>query len=121
VTSDSPLGMFIGASGAIGVVGLIAFYPILNVLIKNQVSPVATVFIIVAYLITLLTLFSVMVGNAKKLAGISSDRWRKDSDQDYRSPTSFRGPITSQLEPHQPSSVTDHTTRTLEEVPVRRR
>jgi hypothetical protein len=112
--------MFIGSAGAIGVVGLIAFYAILNVLLKNQVDPALMTLVIVAYLGTILILFSVMVGNAKKLAGISSDRrsWR---DGDHASPKAFRTPITSQLETHDPGSVTDHTTRTLEEVPVRRR
>jgi hypothetical protein len=117
--SQGPLGMFIASAGAIGVVGLIAFFPILNVLLNNQVHPALFAVVIFAYLLTLLTLFSVMVGNAKKLAGIGGHS-SKNKDLEDRSPVSFRGPITSQLEPHQPSSVTDHTTRTLEEVPVRR-
>ena len=49
------------SGGAIGVVGLMAFYPLLRELLRSPVSPDTMVIVLVAYLLTVGLMFTVLV------------------------------------------------------------
>jgi len=117
--------VFAASAGAIGVVGLICFVPLLQTLLVRGVDTVAVIVILLAYLLTLLIMFSVLVGHVWKHSGDIRIKTRDNEPDDrYAPPRSFRRATTNQLEEatSQPvGSVTDQTTRTLDEVPILRR
>ena len=118
IVSNSSTNLLICAGGAIGVIGLIVFFTILRELLRSQITPSAMIVILIAYLATVFLMFGVLIGHGWKRSGdIRIAGSQHADDDDYRSPRSFRGVNTAQLEPMgaPPASVTDHTTRTLED------
>ena len=109
----------VGGSGFIGFIG------VLKILLDNgRLDTAAVVFILVAYLATLFLICAMMVGHMWKHSGdIRIKSNEKSEPEDYSSPVSFRPVTTAQLESaREPGiSVTEHTTRTLDEVPVPRK
>src|SRR4051794_23476144 len=104
------------ASAAIGAVGLVGFFSILRELLHSPVAPGVMMILLVAYLVTLLVMFTVLVRHAFK----NSDEKRNfRPSQVPEQPVYFRAVSTAQL-PDMPASVTEHTTRTLDEVPFRK-
>jgi hypothetical protein len=93
------------------------------VLLERPLDPSSVTTIVVAYLATMLLMFATMVGLGWKQ--LSAQNRRKNSEhepEEYRSPASFKGVNTSQLPAGEPGigSVTDVTTRTLDEAAIRR-
>ena len=122
VTSSSPTNLLIAAGGAIGVFGLICFFPILRELLRSSLAPPAVVMILIAYLVTVLVMFGVLIGQAWKSGARIHANERPDDDV-YVAPSRIRSVNTAQLEAAHgmPASVTEHTTRTLDEMPIPRR
>lgn len=124
-TGDVASGRIFAICGSVIVlIGLMAFFPVMGTLLKSEIETPAKVVLILSYLLTILLMFGVTMTMAWKLmtSATPSTRKRKD-DAGYRAPASFRGVNTSQLEPGDPgiNSVTDSTTRTLDEQPILRR
>jgi hypothetical protein len=117
--------LFATAAGVIGVVGLICFVPLLQTLLGRGVDTAAMIVVLLAYLLTLLIMFSILVGHVWKHSGDIRIKTRDiDPDDRYSPPRSFRKVNTNQLEEAASipvGSVTDQTTRTLDEVAVKRR
>ena len=112
----------LGIAGAfIGMVGLVGFVEVLKILLRSPLDTWAIVVILIAYLVVVFSMFAVLIGHVWKHSGDirikSKDRESKDN-----MPNTFRGVTTAQLsEPSGfPASVTEHTTRTLENVPLKR-
>ena len=120
--SKSQRSLIIGST-LLGTVGLGTLFPIIRTMLEMHVDPTLFCIIVVAYLAALLYMFSVLMGHvSKRYSGIvtrSSDRTEADT---YSPPASFRGVTTSQLHAAEPdvASVTESTTRTLDQVPVNR-
>jgi hypothetical protein len=121
VVSNSSSRLVIAAAGAIGVVGLICFVPLLKILLESRLDQPALLLVLFGYLITVFLLIAMLVGHAWKHSG--DIRIHQNESDNYAPPRSFRGPITARLEEHrEPAvSVTEHTTRTLDEIPIERR
>jgi len=121
VTTGPSLRRLLVAAVALGAVGITGFFPILRELLRSGVDPTAMVVLLIAYLATVLLMFAILVGHIWKNTG---EPQIKGSGQEtpYRDQY-FRGVNTAQLpEPmDRPASVTEHTTRTLDEIPVRER
>lgn len=101
----------------IGAIGLMAFYPILRELLRAPIEVPAIIVILVAYLFTVLAMFGILLWHGRR---VSSDEPRKGNfptDVVY-APPSFQGINTAQLA-QPPASVTDHTTKTLDKLPLR--
>jgi hypothetical protein len=103
----------------IGGGGLFGFFPLLDRLLRSGMDTAAIFFILLAYLVTVLLMFSLVMGFVWK----SSSGFGPKMGRGKRFDVPDQLPVvnTAQLyEPRQPvASVTDHTTRTLENVPVR--
>jgi hypothetical protein len=118
-SSSRPL-MF--SATAIGMVGLIGFFPVLKELLHSGVDPTVMVILLIAYLATVFLMFSVLVGHVWKNSGDIRIKGGLQAEQDTTQ--QYLRPITTaQLEEPRdfPGSVTEHTTRTLDEVPIRQR
>jgi uncharacterized membrane protein YvbJ len=107
--------------------GFVGFIAVLKIVLDNpRLDIPAIVLIVIAYLAALTIISAMMIGHMWKTAGdiqVHAKKSKIDNDE-YAPPGSFRGSNTNQLgEPvHQPiGSVTDNTTRTLDEVLVERR
>ena len=113
------------SSGIMGVgaifIGIIAFYPILRELLINHLDPTAIVLLMATYVVAVLGMFVVLVGHTWKNSGDIRIKGGERADT-YAPPPAFGRANTAQLdEPRdRPASVTEHTTRTLDKVPVRR-
>ncbi|MBV9242518.1 MAG: hypothetical protein JO314_10975 [Acidobacteria bacterium] len=107
---------------AIGCVGLVGFFPIMRELLRNQVEPAAMVILMVAYLAAVVIMFSILVGHIWKNSGDIRVK-QKNSYHPNDVNGYLRPPTTAQLPDvrERPASVTEHTTRTLDEVPFRER
>lgn len=119
--STSPQRLFAAATGAVAVVGLIAFIPLVRVLLRSQLEQWPMIAIMGMYLFTVIMLFSILIGHARK----QTERVRgKDYrfDGEYVPAPLLNRVDTAQLEPARamPRSVVDSTTRALDEVAVRR-
>jgi len=124
VASTPQSNLFVIAGGAIGAIGLMAFFPILRELLRSQQRSEVIVIILVAYLVTVFLMFAVLIGHVWKHSGdLRIKGSERAEDEGYAPPRSFRGVNTAQLEPpmDRPASVTEHTTRTLEDAPVFRK
>jgi hypothetical protein len=111
--------------GAVLVVGLIGFVAILKLLIDSpRLDIPAVVIILVAYLAALTLIAAMCIGHMWKTAGNIRVHPKEEAEPErYTRPSQFRATNTNQLgEPvNQPvGSVTDQTTRTLDEVPILR-
>ncbi|HEV7699833.1 MAG TPA: hypothetical protein VGO43_06365 [Pyrinomonadaceae bacterium] len=115
-------GLAMSAAGAIGIIGLVGFFFVMRELLRSPAStPGSTFFILVAYLAALLVMFTIFIRMAKSTGtGHTLTRGPKES---ATSPAYLRPITTAQLrEPHDmPASVTEHTTRALDEIPLRER
>jgi hypothetical protein len=113
----------IGAT-VFAVIGIGSLFPLLRMLLDSRLDPASIGLFIIIYLVAVLLIFGVMVGMAWRFASPSGrkERQQKQDDQ-YRPPASFRAVNTAQLHPGDPNfgSVTDSTTRTLDEVLVERK
>jgi hypothetical protein len=120
IVSTSSSKMTMAAAGAIGVVGLGGALPLLKILLESRLDQPAVLMILFGYLVTVFLLVAMLVGHAWKRS--DDIRVHTDDSDDYAPPRSFRGPVTARLEAQrEPAvSVTEHTTRTLDEVPIPR-
>lgn len=98
-------------------VGLVA------VLLSNNIEPKFVVLIAVAYLAAVFGICYSLLQQVPKLVDAKLNRNTRQSDAGLVPPVQLGTKSTAQLnEYHQPAvSVTEHTTRTLEEIPVDRR
>lgn len=113
----------IGISAPIvGVIGLVGFVEILKTLLNSRLESPAVVIILLAYLGIVFLMFAVLLGHIWKRSGDIRIR-SHDREEGYKAQDGFRGVNTAQLEePRQPAmSVTDRTTKILENVPIERR
>jgi hypothetical protein len=121
IVGNSSSRYFAFGAAMLGMVGIGGFFPILRELLRNQVDPIVMVILLIAYLITVMVLFSVMVGHVWKKSG---DIRIKGSDQISDERMFYSRPVTTAQLPEpmdRPASVTEHTTRTLDEIPLRER
>jgi hypothetical protein len=112
--------------GAVVVLGFIGFVAVLKLLLDSpRIDMPALVIILLGYLATLFLISAVIVAHMWKNAGdIRVHPKREDEPEGYARPSAFRATNTNQLgEPrNQPiGSVTENTTRTLDEVLAERR
>jgi hypothetical protein len=110
------------AGSFIGMIGLMAFYPIMRELLRSPLDTDARVVIMALYLFTVFAMFSVMIWQSRK--GTTEVKAKGNrSSEGFGGQHAFRGINTAQLpEPtSQPASVTEHTTRTLDQVPFNER
>ncbi len=110
------------AATFIGMVGLVGFVEILKILLNSRLDTAAIIVILIAYLAAVFVMFAVLIGHVWKHSGDIRFKSKEGADK-YNVPNSFRGVNTAQLqEPHDfPASVTEHTTRTLDNVPLNRK
>ena len=104
----------------VGMFGLFGFYGILRELLRSPIDPMVVVILMLVYTFALLAMFSIPIGVWRRsIDGHSGNRERTDT---YHPPESIRAANTAQLEEprERPASVTEHTTRTLDRVPVKR-
>jgi hypothetical protein len=123
IVGNSSQRLLTAAAGSIGVVGLICFVPLLQTLLQSSLTQGVMITILVLYLATVFLMFSVLIGHVWKHSGDIRVKGRKPKEPDeYMGPASLRNVATAQLEsPREPAiSVTEHTTRTLDEVPFAR-
>jgi len=106
------------AAVALGAVGISGFFPIMREMLRNGVDATVMVVLLIAYLVTVLLMFAIFVGHIWKNTGEPQIKGN-GQETPYRDQY-FRGVNTAQL-PDMPASVTEHTTRTLDEIPVRER
>lgn len=112
------------AFGAVilGVVGLIGFYPIMRELLRSPMEPPAVFMTLLVYVIAVVSMFTVLIWQSRKGTSEIKTKGNRTSEG-FGGHHAFRGINTAQLpEPaERPASVTEHTTRTLSEEPLRRR
>jgi apolipoprotein N-acyltransferase len=116
VRNGSPM-LGIGAV-FVGIVGLICFVPLLRELLFSRLEQWAVIAILVAYLLTVLAMFAVLIGHVWKKSGDIRINGAQGADE-YQTQAAIQGINTAQLqEPREPvMSVTEHTTRTLDKIP----
>jgi hypothetical protein len=104
----------------IGMTGLFGFYGILRELLRSPLDPMVVVILMVVYTVTLLAMFSIPIGIWRR--SVDSRTRQPEQTDAYHPPASFRAVNTAQLEEprEMPASVTEHTTRTLDQVPISR-
>lgn len=121
IVSNSSSKPFAVAAAVIGGGGLLGFFPVLKILLESRLDQPAILLMLVAYLVTVFLMFAVLVGHVWKHSGNIRVKGGREDDE-YVPPESFRSPITGQLDAaREPGiSVTDHTTRTLEQLPLLR-
>lgn len=115
-SSAKPLAV---AAVLIGGFGLFGFYPILRELLLSRLDPIMLVALMVAYLAAVVLMFSILVGHIWKNSGDIRIKGAERADE-HQPTASLRAVNTAQLEEprERPASVTEHTTRTLDGVPV---
>lgn len=117
VRNSSSPALGIGAV-FIGIVGLICFVPLLQALLHSTLDTAAVIVILVAYLLTVFAMFAVLIGHVWKNSGDIRIKTNQSSE-DFGGVDAFRCINTAQLtEPARPMSVTEHTTKTLDKVPL---
>ncbi|MEP7075719.1 MAG: hypothetical protein ABI878_07900 [Acidobacteriota bacterium] len=107
----------------VAMMGFVGFIAVLKmVLDSGGLDMPAKVLVLVAYLITLFLVCAMMVGHMWKNSGDIRIQ-HHEPKEDYVSPASLRPLTTAQLEEARPpvASVTEHTTRTLDQVAVPRK
>jgi hypothetical protein len=116
IVSNSATPHFAKAAGVIGLVGIVGAIFVLKLLLESRLDTSAIIVILVAYLVTVFLLFAVLVGHVWKRSG---DIRIKPKEAD--SANSCRPITTAQLDEYrEPAmSVTEHTTRTLDNVPAK--
>ena len=109
------------ALGAVAVFGILGFIAMLWLLLRSEFVWAGATWIALFYLATIFGISAMMIKQIAALTGTQRNRIREISE--LRRYSQLTSPTTAQLrEPtEQPASVTDHTTRTLDEVRVARR
>jgi hypothetical protein len=111
--------------GVVMAMGIIGFVAVAKIVLDNQRLDVpGMVMILLGYLAALTIISSMIIRHIWRTTDGRRAHTKPLNEADYASPASFRGPNTNQLgEPiQQPiGSVTDNTTRTLDEVLIERR
>ncbi len=109
------------AAAFVGMVGLVAFVGVLIVLLNSRLDTAAVIIILMAYLAAVFLMFAILIGHVWKNSGDIRIK-SKDRADEYRGPDGFRGINTAQLDEYREPvmSVTDRTTKILENVPVER-
>jgi hypothetical protein len=104
----------------IGVIGLFGFYGILRELLRSPLDPMVVVILMIVYSVALLAMFAIPISVWRR----SEEARTKGTGgrEPYHPTASFRAVNTAQLEEprEMPASVTEHTTRTLDQVPLKR-
>ena len=124
LTNSSAQRPFTIGATVIGGVGLVGLFPIIRTMLEMHVDPMLFCIVVIAYLFAVLFMFSVLIGHASKrssgMRAKSKDSFEAGS---YALPASFRHVNTSQLHAGEANvgSVTENTTRTLNEVLVERK
>ena len=108
------------------VMGVIGFIAVLKIILDNgRLDAQAMVMVLIAFLVALTIISAMIIGHMWKTAGDFRVHTRRiEADDEYVSPRSFRGRNTNQLggpDPQPVGSVTDSTTKTLDQVPIARR
>ncbi len=106
----------------VGCIGLMVFIVVLRELMVSGLDTGAKVVILALYLSAVVTMFSVLIWQSRKGSSEVSAKGNQPS-ADFGGQQAFRGINTAQLqEPtHRPTSVTEHTTRTLDHTPLKER
>ena len=122
--NSSPTGWVAFSGALLAIFGLIAGVSILRILLNSRLDQTSIVIILVTYFVAVFLMFTAYIVNMSG-NGIMKSRRRPElnsSEQPYVSPASFRPVTTAQLESAaEPGSVTEHTTRTLDEVLIERK
>ena len=102
-------------------VGLVGFVEVLKILLRSPLDTWAIIVVLIAYLVVVFSMFAVLIGHVWKHSGDIRIQSKERADE-HIAPNAFRGVNTAQLhEPYDfPASVTEHTTRTLDNVPLKR-
>ena len=103
----------------IGLFGLVAFYPLLRELLHSSLDTSAIIVILVAYLLTVFAMFGTLILQGRRNTGEVVVKGNRSSEG-FGGQEAFRGINTAQLHEHREPvmSVTDHTTKTLDKVPI---
>lgn len=121
MVGNSSMRPFMIAAMLIGGGGLFGFVPLLKELLRSSLDQAAIVFLLVAYLVAVFAMFSVLVGHIWKRSG---DIRIKGADRGADSLTGGEsaGLNTARLPEYREPvmSVTDHTTKTLDQLPLKR-
>lgn len=120
MTTNSLTGSTVAVAW-IGVAGLIGFIAVLKILLESRLDPSAMVIILLAYLVTVFLLCAMMIGQFWKKPATDAKSIQPD---EYLPPKNFRatGVETARLnEYHEPASVVENTTRTLDQELVERK
>ena len=122
---DAPKSMLddvLTALCLIAIFGLVFLVGLVAVLLDKSVPYNLVIGISIAYLLTLLSICFMLLRQVPKLidAGLTDHRAEKF---EATQPVQLTSPTTAQLEEHREPvpSVTENTTRTLEEIPVKRK
>jgi len=111
--------IFIIGGTAIGMTGLIAFFVVLGPILSTRLDPGTAFMMTLAYLASVVAMVTIaMTLGWKQLNQPGPKRQVSRDHEDYEQPQTFRSVTTSQLPEGAPpvASVTDSTTRTLDEV-----
>jgi len=116
--------LFIIGGTAIGMTGLIAFFVVLGPILSTRLDPGTMFMMTLAYLASVVAMVTIaMTLGWKQLSQPGPKRPVGADREDYQQPRSFKGVTTSQLPEGAPpvASVTDSTTRTLDDIFVEAR
>ena len=123
--SNSVSGWVAVSSAMLGAFGLFFAFNLLRLLLNSRLETPAIVMIMLGYLFVTLAMFAVFIRHMTKGSRESRSRHTElPTQQTYAPPppASFRSANTAQLEPaSEPGSITEHTTRTLDEVLIERK
>jgi hypothetical protein len=116
--------MIIGGM-VMGVAGIVSFFVVLGTILSAPLDPGTKFAIAISYLVAIavMSAFPTILGWKLVNSPSLSRKGTTDSDQGYQAPSSLRGANTSQLPVSDPGfgSVTEPTTRTLDEVLIERK
>jgi hypothetical protein len=110
------------AVGFFGVAGLFGFIMMLKILLESRLDQPSILIILIAYLVALFLICAVVAGTAFRRSAHRKEQ-SENAPEDYAPPKNLHRGVTNQLEePREPfiGSVTDNTTRTLDEVKINR-
>lgn len=110
-------GPFAFVAMMVGVIGLFGFYGVLRELLRNPIDPPLVVVVMIVYSVALLAMFSIPIAVWRRSGELRRNNIERRENYE---PPAFQAANTAQLrEPRKmPASVTEHTTRTLDHVPV---
>ena len=127
IVSNSASPQLAKSLAVVTIMGFVGFIAVLKILLDSggSLDVPGKVLILLGYLASLVIISAMMIGHMWKNAGdIRIKQHEPKASDEYVSPASFRGVTTAQLEPARESgisSVTENTTRTLDEVAIPRK